>query len=45
MRDGLVVAALVAVNAVGDVVDPATGKVVAGARTRTAAAASPTRGR
>ena len=32
MRDGLVVAALVAVNAVGDVVDPATGKIVAGAR-------------
>lgn len=33
MPDGLVVAALVAVNAVGDVVDPATGKVVAGMRT------------
>jgi L-aminopeptidase/D-esterase-like protein len=33
MPDGLVVAALVAVNAVGDVVDPATGKVVAGVRT------------
>jgi L-aminopeptidase/D-esterase-like protein len=31
--DGLVVAALVAVNAVGDVIDPATGRVVAGART------------
>ncbi len=30
---GIVVAALVAVNAVGDVVDPSTGKVVAGART------------
>lgn len=29
---GLVVAALVAVNAVGDVVDPATGRVVAGVR-------------
>lgn len=29
---GVVVAALVAVNAVGDVIDPATGKVVAGAR-------------
>ena len=29
---GLVVAALVAVNAVGDVVDPATGQVVAGVR-------------
>jgi L-aminopeptidase/D-esterase-like protein len=33
MPDGLIVAALVAVNAVGDVVDPATGKVVAGVRT------------
>jgi L-aminopeptidase/D-esterase-like protein len=32
LADGLVVAALVAVNAVGDVVDPATGKVVAGVR-------------
>jgi L-aminopeptidase/D-esterase-like protein len=30
---GLVVAALVAVNAAGDVVDPATGRVVAGVRT------------
>jgi len=30
---GLVVAALVAVNAVGDVIDPATGKVLAGVRT------------
>ena len=30
---GLVVAALVAVNAVGDVIDPATGQVVAGVRT------------
>ncbi len=30
--DGLVVGAIVAVNAIGDVVDPATGKVVAGAR-------------
>jgi len=30
---GLVVAALVAVNAAGDVVDPATGQVVAGVRT------------
>jgi L-aminopeptidase/D-esterase-like protein len=29
---GLVVAALVAVNAVGDVIDPATGRVVAGVR-------------
>jgi len=33
MPDGLIVAALVAVNAAGDVVDPATGKVVAGVRT------------
>ncbi|NOT26102.1 MAG: P1 family peptidase [Acidobacteria bacterium] len=33
MPNGLVVAALVAVNAVGDVIDPATGQVVAGART------------
>ena len=31
--DGLVVGALVAVNAVGDVVDPATGQVIAGVRT------------
>ena len=31
--DGITVAALVAVNAIGDVVDPATGAVVAGART------------
>ncbi len=30
---GLVVAALAAVNAVGDVIDPATGRVVAGVRT------------
>jgi L-aminopeptidase/D-esterase-like protein len=33
LDDGLVVAALVAVNAVGDVIDPATGQVVAGLRT------------
>jgi L-aminopeptidase/D-esterase-like protein len=33
MSDGLVVATLVAVNAVGDIVDPATGAVVAGVRT------------
>jgi L-aminopeptidase/D-esterase-like protein len=33
LPNGLVVAALVAVNAVGDVVDPGTGKVVAGVRT------------
>jgi L-aminopeptidase/D-esterase-like protein len=32
LESGLVVAALVAVNAVGDVVDPATGRIVAGAR-------------
>lgn len=31
--DGLVVAALVAVNAVGDIIDPSTGRVVAGVRT------------
>jgi L-aminopeptidase/D-esterase-like protein len=33
MPDGLVVAALVAVNAVGDVIDPSTGQVIAGVRT------------
>ena len=32
LPSGLVVAALVAVNAVGDVIDPATGRVVAGVR-------------
>ena len=32
--DGITVAALVAVNAMGDVVDPATGRIVAGARSR-----------
>src|SRR5439155_10109145 len=32
LPNGLIVAAIVAVNAVGDVVDPATGKVVAGVR-------------
>ena len=32
LESGLVVAALVVVNAVGDVIDPATGRVVAGAR-------------
>jgi L-aminopeptidase/D-esterase-like protein len=32
MPDGLVVAAIVAVNAAGDIVDPDTGKVIAGAR-------------
>ena len=43
LPDGTVVAALVAVNAVGDVIDPANGRVIAGVRTRTAAR-SPTRG-
>ncbi|HET6898792.1 MAG TPA: P1 family peptidase [Vicinamibacteria bacterium] len=33
MADGTVVAALVAVNAAGDIIDPATGRVVAGVRT------------
>jgi L-aminopeptidase/D-esterase-like protein len=33
LADGLTVAALVAVNAVGDIIDPATGQVVAGVRT------------
>ena len=33
LPNGLIVAALVAVNAVGDVIDPATGQVVAGVRT------------
>src|SRR5262245_60628403 len=33
LSNGLVVAALAAVNAVGDIIDPATGAVVAGART------------
>ena len=33
MPNGLIVAALVAVNAYGDVIDPATGAVVAGVRT------------
>jgi L-aminopeptidase/D-esterase-like protein len=33
LSDGLTVAALVAVNAVGDVIDPSTGRVVAGIRT------------
>ncbi len=33
MPDGLIVAALAAVNALGDVIDPATGRVVAGVRT------------
>jgi L-aminopeptidase/D-esterase-like protein len=32
LPSGLVVAAIVAVNAVGDIIDPATGKVVAGVR-------------
>jgi L-aminopeptidase/D-esterase-like protein len=33
LADGLIVAALVAVNAAGDIIDPATGTVVAGVRT------------
>ncbi|MDX1395261.1 MAG: P1 family peptidase [Gemmatimonadota bacterium] len=33
LEDGLVVAAVVAVNAAGDVIDPASGEVVAGVRT------------
>ncbi len=33
LEDGLTVAAVVAVNAVGDVIDPATGEIVAGVRT------------
>lgn len=32
--DGVTVGAIVACNAIGDVVDPATGKVIAGARTK-----------
>jgi len=32
LANGLVVAAIVAVNAVGDIVDPSTGQIVAGAR-------------
>jgi L-aminopeptidase/D-esterase-like protein len=32
LNDGVIVSALAAVNAVGDIVDPATGKIVAGAR-------------
>jgi L-aminopeptidase/D-esterase-like protein len=32
LPDGLIVAALVAVNAAGDIVDPETGRIVAGAR-------------
>jgi len=32
LQDGVIVSAIVAVNAVGDVVDPATGRVVAGMR-------------
>jgi L-aminopeptidase/D-esterase-like protein len=33
LPDGLIVSALVAVNAVGDIVNPATGQVIAGVRT------------
>lgn len=32
LPDGLVVAAIVAVNAVGDIIDPSTGRVIAGVR-------------
>ena len=32
LPNGLVVAAIVAVNGVGDIIDPASGKVVAGVR-------------
>ena len=32
LPNGLIVAAIVAVNAVGDIIDPATGKVIAGVR-------------
>lgn len=34
MPDGLIVGAMVAVNALGDVIDPETGRVVAGVRTQ-----------
>lgn len=34
MADGLIVAALVATNSLGDVVDPSNGQIVAGARTQ-----------
>jgi L-aminopeptidase/D-esterase-like protein len=33
LPNGLIVAALVAVNAIGDIIDPATGRVIAGVRT------------
>ena len=33
LNSGLIVAAIVAVNAVGDIIDPATGSVIAGVRT------------
>jgi L-aminopeptidase/D-esterase-like protein len=42
---GITVAALVAVNAMGDVVDPANGRIVAGARAPPTARASSTRWR
>jgi L-aminopeptidase/D-esterase-like protein len=38
LPSGLIVAALVAVNAVGNIVDPATGRFIAGARTEDGAA-------
>lgn len=39
LPDGLVVGAIVVVNSVGDVIDPSTGKVVAGTRTENGALA------
>jgi L-aminopeptidase/D-esterase-like protein len=33
LRDGVIVAAIVVVNAVGDIVDPSSGRIVAGVRT------------
>jgi L-aminopeptidase/D-esterase-like protein len=43
LPSGLTVAALVAVNAVGDVIDPATGRVIAGQRTLDGSALADTR--
>lgn len=34
MADGLVIGAIIAVNAVGDVIDPETGRLIAGTRTK-----------
>jgi L-aminopeptidase/D-esterase-like protein len=44
LPDGLVVAALAAVNAAGDVVDPGTGQVIAGVRTADGRAIADVRG-